>query len=142
MPSFISKDGVWTPKTEKVALKNKDGEPMIYEGPDRAATDMLKESGEDHLGMHFTQDPDIINRAHERKQTIEEFTQQHKYTKEVREKQFKENAEKKVLHELPKKRPAKKQSQTGGVNTANPKASKFGGFSEGDPMDEAVKSVA
>ena len=37
MPTYISRDGLWEPAKEKVAIKDKNGEPIVYDGPDRAA---------------------------------------------------------------------------------------------------------
>ena len=139
MASYVSKDGVCKPAIEKVALIDKNGEPYIYEGPDRAAVEYLKEVGEEHLGMPFYENPEIIDRAHERRQTVDEFCKTAIHTKEKREKEYNEKVKEKVLHTPPTRKPAQKQTQTGGTNTAG-SGHLEGGFSEstGSPLQEAV----
>ncbi len=63
MPSFISKEGVWEPAPEYVVDPNQPKGKESYEGPDRAAVAMLKEAGVESLGMHYSQDPDVVMRA-------------------------------------------------------------------------------
>jgi len=66
MPNFKSIHGKLEPAHERVALTNKGddvmivdgktinpGEPFIYDGPDRAAVEMLHEQGVEHLGTDF-----------------------------------------------------------------------------------------
>lgn len=139
MPSYISKDGVCRPAIEKVALVDKNGEPFIYDGPDRAATEYLKTTGEDHLGMPFWEDPEIIDRAHERRKTVEEFCKTSIHTKEKREKEYAEKVKEKVLHKLPTRKPMQKASQSGGMNTAGG-GHLEGGFtaSNGSAIQEAI----
>ena len=136
MPNYNSKDGKWFPAKEKVSLVDKTtGEPYIYEGPDRAALETLKETGEEFLGKDFHDDPDIMNRAHERKQTVDEFCKTKINTKEKREAAFKKNADKTVLHTAPAKKLEAKQRQTGGSNTAGTGGNLSGGFgSQADGM--------
>jgi hypothetical protein len=143
MPTYNSKDGVWFAATERVALYDKNGDPHIYDGPCRAATEYLKEVGEETLGMHFSQDPEIIDRAHERRMSIEQFCKTSINTDEKREAAFKEAASKKVNHKLPERKPMTKAGQSGGSNTAGGAGSLEGGFTEsqGDPLTEAVSKV-
>lgn len=138
MPNFISKDGILTPAKERVVIYDENHSPSIYEGPDRGAIEYMKEQGldpdSDHLGMHFMDDSDIIERAHDKNKTIEEFTKQSVYTKEKRDKEFKERASKVVEHA-----PLKKTEYKGGKNTGT---SLKGGFGETDsPLEDAKKSV-
>ena len=70
MPSFISKDGVWTPASEK-AVNVRTAE--VYEGPDREALKFIAtENGisvEDakksnaHIGMLASEDPEMFEVA-------------------------------------------------------------------------------
>jgi hypothetical protein len=139
MPSFISKDGIQTPATERVVLYDRDGNPHIYEGPDRAAVEYMKEAGlnpeTDHLGMHFTEDSQIIERAHDKNMTIEQFTKQAIYTKEKREKAFQEAKKTVVNHKLPERKDYKAEKNTG-LTSMN------GGFGEGaNALDDAIVSA-
>jgi hypothetical protein len=73
MPTFISKQGEWYPAKEHAVLPHLSGTPReVYDGPDRAALLLLwQESGKpedakrcmDHLGIHFKNDPDFVNRV-------------------------------------------------------------------------------
>lgn len=140
MPSYNSKDGVWKPATERVALYDKNGDPHIYEGPDRAALQYMKEQGVEHLGKHFSEDPDIINRAHERKMTVDEFCKTKIHTKEKREEQFKKNESEKVNHKLPEKSQDKTKYQSGGKNTAGTGGDLTGGFGS-DSVDATADAI-
>lgn len=142
MPSWNSKDGVWKPATERVALYDKNGDPHIYEGADRAASEYLKEVGEEHLGMPFYEDPEIIDRAHDRHMTIDQFCKTAINTPEKREKEYQEKAAKKVNHRLPDRKPGTKQ-QGGGKNTAGTGGDLEGGFSEssGNAQSEAESKI-
>lgn len=146
MPNFISKDGVQTPARERVAYTDKDGLPQIYEGPDRGALRYMEEQGldpkKDTLGIHFTEDSQIIERAHDKNMTVERFTKQDIYTKEVREKGFKEAEKKIVTHALPKRSENKNKYKSGGDNTAGNSGHLKGGFGEDeDALSSATKSV-
>ncbi len=129
MPSYVSKDGICKPAKEKVALYDEKGEPYIYEGPDRAATQVLKDQGVDHLGMPFYEDNQVIQAAHDKKMTVEQFTRQNEHTKEKREKDYKERASKLVTHRPLPRKPAKRQ-QGGGRNTAGTSGHVDGGFGD------------
>ena len=87
MPRFISDEGVWVVAKERVSLKNETekvqtnpsvegskyygeqvqpGEDFIYEGPDRAALQMLKELDlheQGYMGSHFTESPELFELA-------------------------------------------------------------------------------
>ena len=149
MPSYNSKDGVVTPAREKVSLVNETGktitvngkqiqpgEPYIYEGPDRAAVEYLKEQGVDHLGQHFTKDPEIIMRARQFNMTVDEFCQTAYYTDEMRARMQAEAASQTVLHrDLPRK--SASQFRSGGANTAGSSGHYSGDF--GDLSDAKAK---
>lgn len=124
MPSYDSKDGVWIPKIEKVALINKEtDEPFIYEGPDRAAFAYLKEQGVDHLGVPFDKDPDIIFRAKQFNMTLEEFCELSKNTEAARKATFDKAHAEKQLHRpiKPEERKKPVNPESGGKDTTNPK---------------------
>lgn len=136
MPSYLSRDGVWEPKKEKVAIENKNGEPVIYDGPDRAAVEYLAEQGVKSLGQHFTKDPEIIMRARQMNMTIEEFCQTAFYTDEMRKKDQDNKAKEVVLHkDAPRKSGSK--FRTGGANTAGSSGHYDGDF--GDLSDAKSK---
>ena len=63
MPSWISKGGVWEPALERVVDPNAAPGKEIYEGPDRAALEQLKEEGVTNLGTSFRLDPELQTRA-------------------------------------------------------------------------------
>lgn len=124
MASYDSKDGVWIPKIEKVALIDKEsGEPYIYEGPDRAAFEYLKAQGVDHLGVPFYKDSEIIFRAKQFNMTLEEFCELHKNTEAERTKKYDAAHAVKQLHKplKPNERKAPIKVESGGKDTANPK---------------------
>ena len=113
MPSFNSDRGVWTPAKEKAVAykKNADGsvEPVIYEGPDRAAQQLLKEKGVEYLGGDVTQDPDLIMRAKQMDKTVEEYLKLNDPpTKEEMTKK-----ERVVTHKSPKRKKGVQPPQTG-----------------------------
>ena len=117
MPSFISKDGEFYPAKEKVGLTNKSNkpinyngkviqpnEPFIYEGPDRAALQLLHEMGETKLGSNFKYSPDfrqaVRNQGFE---TVEQYLENIGYDAKKAEKEFNEKAVVINKHELPQK---------------------------------------
>ena len=138
MPSYISRDGVWSPKKEKVAITDKKGEPAIYEGPDRAAAEYLKEQGVKELGQHFTKDPEIIMRARQMNMTVDEFCQTSFYTDEMRKADQDKKASEVVLHKDPKRSPAVKV-QSGGRNTAGNSGHYEGDFGDINDAKSKVK---
>ena len=146
MPNFISKDGIQKPRIERVAYTDQEGMPQIYEGPDRGAVNYMKEQGldpeKDHLGMLYTEDPDILMRAHERKMTVAEFTKEKLHPKAEREKEFVKKEKEIVTHALPKKSPYRSKGQSGGANFAGATGHLEGGMGEsGDALTDAKASV-
>ena len=77
MPRFISKEGVWHPAKERVALKNlsgktkkvdgedvQPGDDYIYEGADRAALFELYKLKVETLGEDFRKNPEFLQANH------------------------------------------------------------------------------
>lgn len=81
MPTFNSFKGIWKPAREKIyvdkqlskSAKTRREESFFHDGPDRAADDVLKAAGQDHLGMDVSRDPENIMRARQMNMTTEEF---------------------------------------------------------------------
>ena len=140
MPRFVSKEGIWIPKKEKVALEKKNPEtgevePYIYEGPDRAALKMLKDMNAEedgYIGTHFTLNPDMYELARQRgydnvEEMMEKLGYNAKRAKEIAQKKLEEYTK----HEAPERKPAAK-FRGGGVNTASDSniEDRYGGFGE------------
>lgn len=143
MPSFVSKDGVWFVKKEKVSLRNNSGktitnpsmegtkyfgeqvspgEPFIYEGPDRAALfELFKLDPSGNitvLGTDFHDEPDMINRARQMGyKSVSEYAKIFGYNKEESEKRFSEQIVKIETHDLPKKVKMLQAAESGGHDT-------------------------
>ena len=140
MPLFHSKDGVWFPGKEKVALIDKNGEPYVYEGPDRAALELLAKeyNGAQTMGQPFWEDAETIERAHEKKMTVDEFCKVKLHPQDVRDKDFEVRASKVNLHKSPDKK-AGIRSASGGKNTAikgNSPTDLSGDFGEPDLIND------
>lgn len=148
MPQFVSKDGVWHPQKEKVALTNhgkdftdpvtklviKKGEPYIYDGPCRAALYELwkidKSGKTTTLGQDFRRAPDFIETWRKLGfKDADEYLAYVGYNKEESEKMFNEKAAKIAKHELPERVEAL-QIAGGGIDTAGVGQDRFGGFGE------------
>jgi hypothetical protein len=143
MPTYNSKDGVWTPAQEKVALTNFSketkvingkeivpGEPYIYEGPDRAAEFELFQAGEKQLGQAFWEDPDMIDRARQLGyKDVMAYAKARGWKKEESDKQFNEKAKIVLKHEPPKKSKEKKIIG-GGVDATGSGKDIIGGFGD------------
>ena len=141
MPNFISKDGVWFPSKEKVALVNrsnkarmvkgkrvKPGEPYIYEGADRAALFMFYEQGVDELGKDFRRDPEMVDRVRKLGfPNMDSYLEFIGHDKEKVEETFKKHAAIISKHELPKEVAAIK-TLGGGRDYAGQGQDKYGGF--------------
>lgn len=118
MPRFVSKDGVWFPAKEKVSLTNitdkvkvvdgkeiEPGDPYIYEGPDRAAEFELFQAGVKNFGIHFKDDPDLINRARQLGyKDVAEYAKAVGYDAEKVRQEFEKNAAVVTKHELPERK--------------------------------------
>lgn len=70
MPSWTSILGIWGPKKERVYLPKED---RIYEGPDRAAMEVLKDENLTHLGIPVADDPQIMELAQQRHMTVAKY---------------------------------------------------------------------
>lgn len=134
MSRFISKDGVWHPAKEKVALTNhKTGEPYIYDGADRAALFELFQQKVETLGQDFRFDSDLLNRIRQLGyKDVEEYLKFIGYNKEKVEADFKKNATMVSRHELPEK-VAAIEKMGGGTDTSGQGNDIPGGF--GKPKD-------
>lgn len=140
MPNYVSKDGVWEPKDEKVALTDKNGEPYIYEGKDRGALEYLKEQGVEQLGINFREDPDVIMHARQLNMTVDEFCKTSFYTDKMRKEIYEKNKSEVVLHKPVVRKPASKQ-RSGGANTAGSGGLEGGMSTGGDPLGDAIRSA-
>ena len=141
MARYVSKEGVWHPAKERIALKNLSGkvkevdgekiqpkEQYIYKGADRAALYEMFKEGVSTFGRNFREDPDF--RAAIRNQgfnSVEEYLKAMGYDEEKANKDFEEKAA--VVHkdELPEKVAAIK-TLGGGVDTAGGGKDRYGGF--------------
>jgi len=146
MPSYISRDGVWHPAKEKVALVNhskkdieingetvKAGDPYIYDGADRAALFELYKEKVDTLGINFRQDPDLIARVRQLGyKSVDAYAKVVGYDKKKVDEDFEKNASVVNKHELPEKVEAI-QTLGGGRDFAGQGMDKHGGF--GKPKD-------
>lgn len=164
MPSYISKEGEWSPKKEIVALTNngpdftdpvtkrliKHGQPYIYEGPCRAALFELWESAgkptnidskekakELKMGSNFRKSPEFLQMLRDLNfKSAEEYLAWVGYDATKAEEDFKGKASIVTTHDLPT-RVAEVKRIGGGDNKANPgRDVKYGGF--GEPQDVVV----
>jgi outer membrane biosynthesis protein TonB len=67
--------GIWGPAKERVYDPKKD---EIYEGPDRAAMDVLREENVESLGMAVEGDPQLLEVAQRYHMTVPEYLQRFK----------------------------------------------------------------
>jgi len=127
MPTFISERGQFHPAKEKVSLKyrgtkkmlKKDlpigvtisgevlnpGDDFLYDGPDRAAMQVLFKEGGDAgtLGFDFKNDPDFIQMTRTRGfNTVDDYLKSIGYNEEVEKKKFEEKASKVKAHDIEK----------------------------------------
>lgn len=71
MPNWNSIGGKWFPAKEYAVNPHltyedhKKGVSPVYEGPDRAALEELKQAGVEHLGKDYHLDPDLIRQSRE-----------------------------------------------------------------------------
>ena len=143
MSRWVSKDGIWHPAKEKVALKNitdkvkviggqtvQPGEPYIYEGPDRAALFELFEQKVETLGQDFRQDIELINRVKQLGyNSVDDYAKAMGYDKDKVEALFNKNASVVTQHELPKRVEALNELG-GGTDMSGQGKSIVGGFGE------------
>ena len=138
MPTYRSLGGVWHPGKEKVALKNnstktiknpstdaklkdeevKPGEDFIYQGPDRAALYELWKVKAETFGTDFRKDPEFLQAVRNMGYTgYKQYLKDIGFDEDAMEKQFEENCEKVILHDLPQKVKAL-DIMAGGMDTA------------------------
>ena len=133
MPKWISRSGKWYPQNEKVGLINKQGEPYIYDGADRAALFVLWQDKVETLGMDFKIDPELLMRVKQLGfKDMAEYLAYIGYDEKKVEEQFKKNASVVNMHELPAKIQAI-EKMGGGVDTSGQGGDILGGF--GKPKD-------
>jgi len=150
MGTWISKNGVMVPAKEKVGLVNNTGktitvdgkqvapgEPYVYEGPDRSATEYLKEQGVESLGRNFWEDPELIGRVRQiHNCSIKEYMEMMGYNEKTTVDEFNKKLSEVVLHKDPPRKSGNKFN-SGGRNTAGNSGHYEGDF--GDLADAKAK---
>ena len=155
MGTWVSKNGVQVPAREKVALVNNTdktiivdgksvgpGEPYIYEGPDRSATEYLKENSVEYLGRPWFEDPEVIGRIRQiHNCSIKEYMDMTGYDEKTTLAEVEKKLSEFVLHSTPVRKPGQRQRSGGADSTGSGKnyEGNFGG--EGRALDDAVKTV-
>ena len=119
MPRYNSDLGKWRPAKEKVGLTNEAGEPYIYEGPDRAALEVLKEQGfeeQGYMGEDFRDNADSIEVAAKFKcADPEEYARKRGWNPEKSKETLEANSKVVHGHKAPERKQATKP-QGGGVH--------------------------
>jgi len=150
MPTWISKGGKWFPAKEFAVNPNftiedqSAGRKPVYEGPDRAAQEILEQEGVEYLGQDFRMNPDLIRQSRELgfKSVDEYLSVMHG----VETKKIEEEAEKKAEVVNQHKNPSRKKSikeVAGGEDRSGKGQHRYGDF--GDPSDvpnQALKQRA
>ena len=116
MPNFISNGGEWTAAKEKVLVQPKEGEAFLYEGPDRAAEEIIKkESGglSDKIGMPASQDPQMLEVARQHGLTMDQWMERNK-PNPAQEENIKKARSKTVTHSPEPKKPSVDTGTKGG----------------------------
>ena len=111
MPNWISGKGKWTPAKEYVVDPNAPKGKEIYEGPCRAATEILRQEGVEYLCEDFHMNIDLMQRARTLgfKDIDEYLSTFHNYDEKKADKEMKEKSEKIVDHKNPIRKPAIKE---------------------------------
>lgn len=114
MPSFVSKNGIWEPAKERVATVV-DGQPQIYEGPDREAVKYIEEEG-GVVGQDASQDPQVLQASRNMGfNSVQEYLAHFQPTpKQVEE--IKIAQEKPITHAAEKSKPGVTGGTKGGFN--------------------------
>lgn len=133
MPSFISKMGVWEPAPEYHVDPKAPRGKEVYEGPDRAALDMLKEEGVESLGTNIPNQDMLVLARQLGYNTVDEYLEAMVPGAKKRSEEAYKKAKGIVeTHaDTPKVAPIKVPS--GGDNTApgaDPKSHRKGGFGD------------
>lgn len=143
MPKWVSQEGVWHPRNEKVALVNNSekvkkigdqevgpGEPYIYEGPDRAALFQLFQEKQESLGGDFRHDAEFLLRVKNLGyRDLDDYLSSIGYDSEKAVKLTEEKLSRVNKHELPKKIKAI-ETLGGGKDFSGQGNDKAGGFGE------------
>ena len=146
MPRFVSKDGVWHPQKERIALKNlsgktkvidgetvNNGEEYIYKGADRAALYELFKENVKTFGQDFRKNTEFLqgirNQGFTGKTGVDEYLEFIGYDEKKIEADFKKKASEITTHELPKKVKAL-ETLGGGMDTAGGAKPRYGGFGD------------
>jgi len=141
MATWVSKEGVWYPAKERVALRNLsnetrtvDGkevqpdEDYIYEGPYRQACFELWEQKVDTLGTDFRTDPDFIENIRKRGfDSVDKFLEFIGYDPKKADDEFKKKATKVTTHAVEKNVKENKLAG-GGVDMSGNQETRYGGF--------------
>lgn len=140
MPNYVSKGGEFVPAKEHVVLPHLTGTVNeVYDGPDRASeeelalafgVDEIGKPKEGHFGIHYLNDPDMINRARSLGyKSVKEFAKAMGYnaTKEQEAAALDEKIKTVVKHVEPKRKSAN-QKLGGGTDTSGQGNDKLGGF--------------
>jgi len=118
MPNFVSEFGVWKAATERVVDPDAPVGKEIYEGPDRAAMQMLKENG-DTIGQHFKTNMDFVMRV---KQlgfaSIDDYLKFIGHDEKKQQAKFDELLKRVNKHELPERHSAVRIDVSGGDDTS------------------------
>ncbi len=120
MPHYVSKDGKWYPRKEKVALVNRrkdtlvlnegkeneqvvnSGDPFIYEGVDRAAAFELYDAGVETFGEDFRHNTEFLQGIRNMGfDSVEKYLKFIGYDKKKVEEKFDKEAMVVNKHELP-----------------------------------------
>jgi hypothetical protein len=139
--TWVSKDGVWYPAKERLALKNlsgkvktvdgkevQPGDDYIYEGADRVALFELFKEGVETLGQDFRKNPEFLQALRNQGyQSVDEYLKAIGYSAEEVEAKFKANAA--VVNKGDMKKTVKAiEIMGGGVDTAGVSKTRYGGF--------------
>lgn len=128
MPNFNSKLGDWEAAQEFAVNPNaKPGENPVYQGPDRAAQQMLAENG-GKLGVPYNLFPELVIQSRQLGfKTVDEYLEVHGWSKEEALKRFEANKKQIVTHADKERKPAVKV-QGGGRDYAMQGQDREGGI--------------
>ena len=118
MPNFVSEFGVWKAAQERVVDPKAPVGQEIYEGPDRAALEML-EKNDGSIGHHFKTDMDFVGMV--RKLgfgSTKEYLEFMGFDEKKHQARFDELLKKVNKHELPVKKQAAHIDLAGGEDTS------------------------
>lgn len=132
MPTYVSKNGAWEPALEKVAVKDKNGEPAIYSGKDRAALEEI-EAG-NITSQPFWKDTEFINRVRQvHNMSMDEYMKANGFDEKTSNEEFQKKMSVVNLHNDTPRKPSNR-FRSGGANTApgggGSLEGDFGGISE------------